>query len=776
MFIDQEGKEELNSLQEEQPSFFRKNKKIIIISSIFLLIAILVLAIFYFLTNRPNPEPVIIPPAEDIPIATLPTTPELQEELLNKIFDTDIQAEIITFGDYYQKIKDQNNFVDKNYDLPINIKTGASNYYDVSRVINLDAYIDSLNNNGFAIIENPFSDNANFFSVYNYLKEKELPILLTSDFLIYYYQNTLKEVYKDIEANSFYENLWAINKKLFDISNARYKKNKQEGEINDFLLESERLEAAFFATALELLEPKDNSNIQQVGLANGLGFTIEELKKFSFELPEYLAEDVNKELSLIYQGEGFNQSPVMRYSKNYSDFTVPTPYRQNARLYNFFLTSKWLNSVFPIYEISDDCPDCLLDKDDERINFMTASLIANDFSRNQDIKNQWAIVYKVLAFFSGLRRDLNYLHYDRALIKYFGDDYDVENIFADSSKIDENISLLKDELLSINFSDIEGAFSREDEDKKNVGMRVLSDFFWPNVYILNQFIYPHIGAWNGGDEIKTNLDTTSCMGTYNRCRAIGLDVINLIYNIPKTYSYFNANSQYDNYDIQTNLFRQQLDNFNKDSWRNNNFWSTLDMMKIMLNSNNSFDPSYAQTDKWKEKELNTSLGAILNLQLDADTLNLKIAGSASNKLGQNERCNTNSIIEPDLDLVNELIANSRMLSEMLTALGVTDKLNTVSVKLNELISRLERSKEIIIKELNQEELDMNDCNFIDVFANQYQVFESAPKIKKFVFDKKGRYIIAEYLRGVKLIAVVYEINGEKIIAIGPAFNFKENKF
>ena len=48
-----------------------------------------------------------------------------------------------------------------------------------------------------------------------YLIKNEIPIILSSDFIIYYYQNVLKNTYKDIQKNAFYENVWdedAFNK------------------------------------------------------------------------------------------------------------------------------------------------------------------------------------------------------------------------------------------------------------------------------------------------------------------------------------------------------------------------------------------------------------------------------------------------------------------------------------------------------------------------------------------------------------------------------------
>ena len=43
------------------------------------------------------------------------------------------------------------------------------------------------------------------------------------------------------------------------------------------------------------------------------------------------------------------KSPVLLYQRNYQDFKVPNEYKFHAKLYNFYLTTKWLSSNFPLY-------------------------------------------------------------------------------------------------------------------------------------------------------------------------------------------------------------------------------------------------------------------------------------------------------------------------------------------------------------------------------------------------------------------------------------------
>ena len=135
----------------------------------------------------------------------------------------------MNFGSLYKKPTEIFEATIKQFSLPINIKSDVVNYYDVSRKINLESKIEELNNNAFAVLDPQLdSEKSDFFKMYRDLIQKEVPLFISSDFIRYYNQNVLKEVYKEIEKSVFYENLWDICKKLYNISLARYQNHLEE--------------------------------------------------------------------------------------------------------------------------------------------------------------------------------------------------------------------------------------------------------------------------------------------------------------------------------------------------------------------------------------------------------------------------------------------------------------------------------------------------------------------------------------------------------------------
>lgn len=449
---------------------------------------------------------------------------------------TDMRIEYISFSDYYIKPDNSIQPAFENYTLPLNSKIDVINYYDISRKMNLDPGLEKLNNQGFALINNPWPNEAkDFYSAYKILNNKQVPLLITSDFMVYYYQNVLKKVFKDIEENIFYDNLWDINKNMYEVAKRRYEARLSSiGNVNDPLLEGARLETVFFAVALELLKPAEGQVADSGVKVDSEKFTTNEVSQFSFTVPEFLVDDVAAEVKLIKNSAVPAKSPVFLYVKDYSEFKVPEDYRNNAKLNNFYLTSKWLNSVFPLYYRSESCPGCLLDREDWRVSMMATILISDDFSSLPQLKNRWARIYKAMSFFKGLRDDLDYVDYRDSLYKVFGDNYNIEELFkGENQEYQANLDKLAAEIAKYDFSEIQGGPSASDLSAKvNIGFKMLASSYSPDTYLFSRLTYPSVGGYLAKSG-QNGLNTTLCE-YYNpkrRCNGSHLDILNLVYPV-----------------------------------------------------------------------------------------------------------------------------------------------------------------------------------------------------------------------------------------------------
>jgi len=761
-------------------------KKILIIAgaviSVLIIIAFIVIGIF----SAPNPGaniPILDPNQKTNETATgtgqLPGGDYDSSKISSSTVGNNIdnKAESLLFADFYNPEQMDFDYQIASYNLPINSKSDVLNYYDISKKVDLDSYLESLDNEGVAIMTNIYSKKANdFYSVYRKINSEEIPMFVTSDFITYYYQNILKQSFKEIEKSVFYENLWDITKKFYEISSTRYKKDFAErGIVNNPALEGEKLEASYFAVMLELLKPTKDQINKKTNFIDETKFSEQEADEFNYILLEYLRNDVLSEVALIRDGQKIEKSPVFFYEKNYRDYSIPLDYSNNAKLNNFYLVTRWMNSVFPLYFQGEQCPNCLLDKEDWRISLAAANLIAKDFEENQSLKNEWASIYKTISFFNGLRQDLTYLHfYD--VFQDVSKGRSIEDVFSrDNEDWESDYTLFQKKILEIPFSSLEGSYDRKNIKQKNkIGMRMLQESYWPNDFIFSTLTGTDINYQKKSR--KEPLKFTACESEKDknieiRCVAMGLDIINLVY--PMNYdTYYLDNIDYVNFSEAQDKIDSELLEFDKYSWQNNIYWSTLDTTSVFLNNPKQYLPVFMSSQKWQEKDVNTALGAWVNLNLSADKFTLNNSRNAPG-LNFGAECNKYNYIEPNLPLINEFIAKTNMLRDILTALRLAEKTNVVSVDLKDLKENLLMIKNIIIKELNNEPLAKNDCESLEEFTRVYEV--EHPAEKKFLINFHTGAKLEESIEGVKLVAVIKSFNDNKVILLGSIFNYQENR-
>jgi len=791
MFNEQEELISSNqNLQENGPINIPKkapNKKMVILIFFILLFLVVATSAFLIIKNiiknnnlasKGSPQELITYEAPVISTSTLTGLPVLGTIVENGEGTTlnlsDMAIEYMSFEDFYvapEKTLALSGRQD--YSLPLNVKMDVANYYDLSRKLSLDAVIGDLNDFGFALIDNPWQKEAgDFYSIYTNLESKHIPVLISSDFIIYHYQNTLKQVYKEIEEKVFYNNLWVINKELYLKAKNRYESRLAlVGNINDSVLEAARLQASFFATALELLKP-GSEQITSGAVSEPGKFLSSEADRFYFLTPAYLREGVMKEVSLIKSAKEISKSPSLIYSRDYKDFAVPQEYARSARLNNLYLTMKWLNSVFPLNYKDKSCPNCLLDKEDWRLTTIAASFIAADFSQSPELKNRWARVYKLISFFNPTRADLNYVFYRDTLKDLFGEEYKIEEIFDDkNSEAPNNLQKFRLALNKLEFSAFLGGIDKQNVDVNYLqGFKVLSHKYSPSDYVINNLTYPAVDTYSG----TTTRNITSCnlQAALRRCNGFSLDFINLVYRI-NNHSYFQENTNYLKYEQAADELALKLDN--ELAWRTNNYWSTLSYLSSYLNIDKTTQPLFAFSLKWRDKTLRTSVSAWVNGQLPLEKLTIN-QNSQNSGLTSLSRYTEYSYVEPNLDLINDLLANNDMLEKMFNALQIDREAPSAAQLINELKSDLTLLKNIVTKELSGQTLSDEDNELIVNFATKLKVEPGSPSAKHLVVKPTGTgSALKEDISRLQLLVLIRQENNNKIISVGPVWNYTESR-
>jgi len=765
---------EPSNLSEEKSgglkSFLVDNKILLVgvFVALIVIVGIIWLVIGYINKNKKINDSQVVNTAE-VSTSTFGVLPTEVSTTTTNVATSTVLGELekYNFTDFYQEPAPVPEFSFINYKLPLNVKIDILNYYDISRKISLDNGLSNLNTNGFSVLDNPDTKNiTDFYSAYSWLSDKQVPLLITSDFLLHYHQNVVKQVFKDVEENIFYDNLWRISKTLYESSKNRYEARLAKiGNVNDQVLEGERLATAYFAVALKLLEP-DAVQVDATG-KDDTKFSSSDASNFSFTILPYLQSDAGQEIILIKAAKDIKKSPVLLYNRSYTDFVVPTEYRRNAKLYNFYLASTWLNSVFPLVVKDKICPTCLLDKDDARLSLIASTFITKDFSADQELKNRWALVYKLISYAKGLRDDLTYRNYDDTMKGLFGEAYDPELIFAeDSPESTKNLDNLRAKLLALNFNSSQGALDKV-KDKPRLGFKLLSDYYWPNDYIFGRLTGDTVGKYTGGPTASTT-NYTICAGSNNRCNGFSLDIVGLLSDKLKASSYWLENTNFLNYTDKFIALKAELKA--APIWHNNNFWSMLGALKTIFETNNGQMQAYANTDSWQQRLIDTAAATWVDLQLPLEQLT-PIGAPTKTGLSNDVAFNDNFYIEPNYELIQKLIADNEMIYGMLDVMGINKQVTSIAVTLKDENSKLRQISDLIKKELNGETLNSDNQNFINSVAKQYQLAQ-VPSNQLYL--KTGDTHLYENL-SVKLMALAYELKDGKYIAVGPIFSYQERR-
>ena len=572
--------------------------------------------------------------------------------------DPNFQADQLVFSQIYQKPTttwslDILTNKAQAVNLPINIKKDVVNYYDIRRYYNLEPIINQLNEQGSVLVDNPFdSPKQDFFDFYRSAQANHWPLLLTSDVIFYYYQNNIKDVYKAVEAG-FYDDLWQISNGLFKMANQRYQAAiSQAIKGNDPILEAYRLNAQYWAVALKLLAPQARQIDKGGNINNSIIFQVGDDQIYRLpSIDEDLCREVDQEVALIKEASGVKLSPLFGYEIDYSSFMPDTDYQGGGRLANFSLASQWLGHTWPLYYREADCPKCLLDIDDWRVNFLAANILARDLNSDQEFKNNWAKIYKVISYFSGLRDELTYVHYVKAQKDILGDQSLEAIAHLDETSRNQILERLRAAILNNEFPKANGGWNRQNQDDQpKIGLRVLQDHYWPGQSI----------NWS----------------------AVG----------PKLDVFLNEQTTTD--------------------WQVNQFWSSIDMLREWFNTILVANKEWVRPSWWKSQHLALGKFYLVNWQLPSDQRRVALPDSS---LVQDNSTNESlvSIDTASLPAVDQQIALAKMLRLALAKLQASNLLS--EQKLVDTINTLEMIKNLAIKQSAGQSWTKEESQAMNIF-------------------------------------------------------------
>ena len=684
---------------------------------------------------------------------------------------TGISTEKISLANYYSLASLDISLETSQYNLPLKTSQ-VSNFKDFSKKIPLSNNAQNLlEKNGFVVIENLFNPKEeNITNPYKILKDREIPIFITTDSLLHLYHIQFDETLRQIEEREFYDKIWEISKEFLDDSVEKY--NLATGDLK----EASKRNVAYFTVGLSLLKPKE-------------GQLYEDLEKYNFEMPDFVKSDVEKEINLIEEHKGFSNSPIFIYKEDYSQYVPRGHYTRSEKLKNYFKAFMWYGRISMLLKkdlIQSDNPE-----KDARIQTMQACLIASKFALDKDLKEKWDRIYTVTAFYVGLADDLGPYEYIEALNSVFN------GKFAPNDLTKENIDKLKIELAKYQPPKIYGgtgnctvASLEEAEEclEATKGFRLMGQRFIPDSYMFTNLVSPFVGMYVGNREPFTMCVTN--LGPA-RCFPRGLDVMALLgSNRAKELLKELGDTEYEgkdekgnkiSYETQFEKLKEEFDKFNEADWNRNLYWSWLYTLKPLLEEFGQGFPTFMQTKAWQDKELTTALASWAELR--HDTI-LYAKQSYTMELTAMPPMDKPVVgyIEPVPEFYNRLLALTKM-----TFSGL-DEMNVLDEKAKQRLKNLEKILEKLVnlskKELENKELEKQDYDFIKNFGNELNgvIADVDDKAKKTTIiadvhtDSNTKQVLEQGVGYVKLIAVAYKVpDGRILIGVGPVMSYYEFK-
>ena len=678
------------------------------------------------------------------------------------------------------------------YTLPLE-SGDIRNYGHFTSKVPLSGRVEQLLlSNGFVVIDNPFTeDEEHIQPVYDKLRNRSIPIFVTSDSLLHLYHIQFDETLRRIEEATFYDDVWNISRALYAYSAERY--SITEGKVR----EAHRRNAAYLAVGLCLLKPSENQITEMkdiFGYDSG-SFYEEDLTRYGFTTDAFVEELVEAELARIEEAAGFSESAVFLYREDYSQYVPRGHYTRSEKLRNYFKAVMWYGRMSmllkgdPNIEEGTTCyvmPPCtaFISAYDAEVQTLQACLLTSALTGDANLWSRWNRVYEVTSFYVGVSDDLGPYEYLNALQSVFTSAIIPEEL-AEAGLMELKLRLAEHNPPAIYggtgnvFLDVPITPERLDEVlEATMGFRLMGKRFVPDSYIFQELVVPSVHNSLGPEQPFTWVNTP--LGP-TRGFPRGLDLMAVL-GSSRAMEILDElkDSNYENYDAQFDALKEQFSNFTTEDWGRNLYWSWLYTLKPLLEEHGEGYPTFMQTEAWTDKQLTTALASWTELR--HDTILYAKQSYTVALVGVVTLPSVEGYVEPVPEFYARLLDLTKMTRRGLSSYGVLDE--TSARRLSSLEGIISRLIHISEKELLNEPLTQTDYDFISDFADELDdmLAEVDTKAKKTTLvadvhtDTNTEQTLQEAAGYVRLIVAAYrQPDGSVVLGAGPVFSYYEFK-
>lgn len=769
------------------------------------------------------------------------------------------------------------------YPLPLSI-TNITNYQIFSEKIKLSLEaLTLLKKNGFVVIPTPSNiaeqeiflpssrqtgyPKDDFVAYYEVLKDKDLPIFITTDSLLHYYHIFFSTTLMKLERDLFYKDIWIISKKLLEESLKEY------NETNGNTKEAAKRNIAYLSVALELLKPKKNQLMNEETLreeycvpgmdpeycemmlsgvkgyygdkASYKYFSETEFNQYSFEVPDLVKKLVQKEIELIRKHDSWEYSPIFIYQEDYSQYVPRGHYTKSEKLKNYFQAIMWYGRMTALIEgsplLSPGESICtgniggIISEYDAQIQNLQAFLLANQFSRSQDLQERWDRIYAISSFLVGFSDDLGPFEYSEILEKLLKGE-------TSPQKIEEKYYELKEAILDVSYNPkiYSGLGACEllmpcpplSEEKiqalklqakelleKTKGFRLMGQRFTLDSWLFSEIVSPYSGEYVGPkpplptEEKPFTFTWDDIYAEYRKDRPFtwvktdvkacpppaarevrgfprALDLMALLSSKrAKEILESSGDTQYTDYEKKFSELKKEVDTLSKADWSKNLYLNWLYVLKSLNSEFGKGYPTFMQTEAWQDKELNTALASWTELR--HDTLLYVKQSYTIAEMGGIFEPPVVGYVEPVPEFYARLLALTKMTNQGFKNLIPQEELEKLMIEagLNRFAEILSKLLDISKKELENKPLNDKEYSFIENFGSISEDLigtvsggEVDPEVFKTVLvadvhtDANTEKVLEEGVGYIKTAVIAYKLpEGHILIGVGPTFTYYEFK-
>ncbi len=617
-----------------------------------------------------------------------------------------------------------------------------------------EAALAALARNGFVVTD--YGVEEDITEIYSWADDRGIPPFVTVDTLLHLYHLQFDQTLKVIEENEFVPAMAEFSREMIRVMDGLH------GSLSGDLQEAARLNMAYFAVGLQLLDPDAVA-------------------------PAPVHSLVAEELALIAAHGGFSASAIFGYNEDYSQYVPRGHYTRSEALQRYFKAMMWYGRLSMLLKGGDEA---LVSEQQARLQTLQALLIAGTLYRpeNAELLQTWQRIYSVTGFYVGFADDLTPQEYAEAIGKVAGTSFTWANLASD-----ETLFALRSELATYRAPQIYGGtgevtlmppFTPEQLDEvlaKTMGLRLMGQRFIADGYMMQELGFPKAGEFTGKGQ-PFSMEMTA--GGPQRVFPRGLDVMAVL-GSERAHEVLEAegDTAYANYDAQLAALREEFGGVSAEDWNRNLYWSSLYSLQALVAPVGEGYPNFMRTETWQDRTLWAALASWAELRHDtilyAKQPYMALAGAMPP--GQ-ELPPPPGFVEPRPEFYARMLALARMTREGLSAMQVLDEESLARLQsLEEIIQRL---LDISLTELRGEAISQEDADYIKSIGWQIKGTlvgmedeeEKSTVVADVLTDMNTGQVLEEGVGYIKLLVAAYQVpDGRIALGVGPVLSHYEFK-